>query len=472
MPNDASKHAEPALGNGVARAEGPARRGLGRTSPRARLVKAIVPMAAQDGCLQVQVGALARRAGVSRATFYEVFPGKEDCFLAAQREVGERLMGDTRRAASESAAPSIAKATVTALVDFADQEPLAFNFLMREALLAGPRSIREHGRLLATLEREIENAWDQLPDSAATPDLPATILLAGIIGVLGIHIRRGQGPLTDLRGDLLAWIDSYAVPRHAQRWMRITPSGALSEANQRTSPGSLEPPPVPRGRHRVAGAVVKRVQRERILYATAEAARSKGCANATVADIVTASGMSREVFYEHFHNKREALQETAKMVFEKISGVTAAAFFGSPGTWPERVWQAGRAYSEFLAGAPTFAHFALVESTALDTVGAPRVDDFALGFTVFLEDGYRQRPQAAEVPRLVSEAIAGTVLETAALYSRQDRTAELPGLVPLSTFIILAPFIGVDAAREFVDAKSTAEVQRVDEPPTGSWLHD
>jgi hypothetical protein len=73
-----------------------------------------------------------------------------------------------------------------------------------------------------------------------------------------------------------------------------------------------------------------------------------------------------------------------------------------------------------------------------------------LAFNVFLEEGYRYRPQAAELPRLFAEAIAGSVLELAAFYIRHDRAAETPGLLPLLTYVILAPFTGVREANELI----------------------
>jgi hypothetical protein len=44
-------------------------------------------------------------------------------------------------------------------------------------------------------------------------------------------------------------------------------------------------------------------------------------------------------------------------------------------------------------------------------------------------------------------------METASLYVREGRAAELPGLLPLVVYMILAPFTGQDAASELVDQK-------------------
>ena len=50
---------------------------------RARIVSAMVEVAADVGYLGAAVAPVVARAGISRRTFYELFEGREDCFLAA-----------------------------------------------------------------------------------------------------------------------------------------------------------------------------------------------------------------------------------------------------------------------------------------------------------------------------------------------------------------------------------------------------
>ena len=45
-------------------------------------------------------------------------------------------------------------------------------------------------------------------------------------------------------------------------------------------------------------------------------------------------------------------------------------------------------------------------------------------------------------------------METTASYVRDDRAAELFKLMPLMTYMILAPFLGADAAHEVVQRKA------------------
>lgn len=434
------------------------------TDQRSRLLEAIVEIVARDGYPEAKIGDLAERAGVSRATFYELFETKEGCLLAAQRELADKLNDELELAVAQGDAARAAQSALSALVAFAGREPFEFGFLMHEAMLAGPQAVEERDRLMGRLERTIERAWAHAPQDAPLLDMSAKILLEGSVRLLGLRVRRdGDAPQGLLPG-LLAWIESYTVGAGMPRWRELAPDPALLS----TRPERVAPPPrhrsVPKGRHRMGAEAVKRVQRERIAYATAEAIRAKGYANITVADIVAAAGLSRDVFYAHFHDKQEAFEAAVQLVFEQLLATMASAFFGSSGTWPEQVWEAGRAFGRFLEGDPILANFLFV-GTYAPPMYIGRVHDFVLAFTVFVEHGNRYGPQTEEVPRIVSEAIVCSVLEAVTFHVRHDRMKDLWGLIPLITYMVFAPFMGTADARAFVEAKTAAAQVEADAHP-------
>src|SRR5215472_17539227 len=63
-----------------------------RASQRDRLLRAVVTATAEKGYLAVTVADIVRRAKVSRAAFYLHFRSTEECFLAATRRGGERML--------------------------------------------------------------------------------------------------------------------------------------------------------------------------------------------------------------------------------------------------------------------------------------------------------------------------------------------------------------------------------------------
>ena len=64
-----------------------------RASHRQRLLRAAIAAVAEYGYQAVTVADIVRRARVSRATFYQHFGGKDDCFLAATAEGWQLLTG-------------------------------------------------------------------------------------------------------------------------------------------------------------------------------------------------------------------------------------------------------------------------------------------------------------------------------------------------------------------------------------------
>lgn len=77
-----------------------------------------------------------------------------------------------------------------------------------------------------------------------------------------------------------------------------------------------------------------------------------------------------------------------------------------------------------------------------------------MAFTLFLEEGYRQRPQAEGLPRLSSEALAAVMFETIYREMRERRDAgRLAEQLPRLIYMCLAPFMGPEAAGGFVEGK-------------------
>ena len=436
---------------------GPSRRSpaVTRTDQRGRLLEAIVEIVSRDGYPDSKIGDLAEHAGVSRATFYELFDTKEECLLAAQGELADKLSNELELAVAQGEAARAAQSALSALVEFADREPREFDFLMHEAMLAGPEAVGERDRLMGRLEQAIERSWTQAPEGAPVMDMSAKILLAGSVRLLGLRMRRDGDAPKGLLPDLLAWIDSYTVAAGRPRWRELTPHSAI--LNARSERPAVAPPhrSLPKGRHRMGAEAVKSVQRERIAYATAEAIRQKGYANITVADIVATAGLSRDAFYTHFRDKQGAFEEAIQLTFERLLATLAGAFFGSSGSWPEQVWEAGLAFGRFIEGDPALANFLFV-GTYAPPMYIGRVHDFVLAFTVFIEHGNRFEPQTEEVPRIVSEAIVCSVLEAVTFHVRHDRVRELWGLIPLITYMVFAPFMGTADAAGFVETKIAA----------------
>jgi AcrR family transcriptional regulator len=178
----------------------------------------------------------------------------------------------------------------------------------------------------------------------------------------------------------------------------------------------------------------------------------KGYRNTTVADLVAAGGVSREVFYEHFADRQQAFLEALEFPTQPILHACAAAYFSGQG-WPERVWRALEALISLIVANPAVAHLRLVECYAAGPTATRRAEDNTRTFAVFFEEGFASRAGAVERPRLWAEAITGAIFEIIHRDVRDGDFAALERRLPQLGYVAIAPFIGPAAAIRFVEQR-------------------
>ncbi len=307
--------------------------------------------------------------------------------------------------------------------------------------------------MLEEFERRAQDLLDSTPEGGTTLDLPALALVGATRAIVTRHLRTdAQDELPALADELVAWLEAYAVPAGQLHWStgprallparrtsRATPRGERARPAQR----------LPRGRHGLPAGVVARSQRTRIIYGIAEVTMAKGYANATVADIVAAAGVARDVFYEHFTDKHHAFLEAQQHPTQHILDTCAAAYFAAE-HWPERVWRGLGTLLELIVENPAISHLRLVACYAAGPEAIRRAEEITRSFTIFLEEGYRYRPEADGLPRLSSQAIAGAVFEVVRRHIARGDYVGLTGRLPQLTYIAIAPFTGPQEAVELV----------------------
>ena len=421
----------------------------------------MVDVTVRDGYAAASIARVIAAAGVSRPTFYDHFTDKDDCFLAALADTHERLLGDIAQDVQDAPREEAVQATIKALIAFAASQPQRAQFLTSEPMAGGPRVLDARDDALNEIAQVIEGAHQELPREAPTPDVSPRLLLGTIHRLLARRLRQGEGDMAGVSEDLLEWIRSYERPTGEHRCRALQPMGP--PAPWPVLPETLlrEPPALPRGR-RGSSTEVAENQRQRILFATATVAQEKGYAATTIADITERAGVDRRAFNALFADKREAFVAILAVGFQRTMAVTAGAFF-TAATWPERVWEAGRAFTEFLQSNPGLAHVGLVEHYAIGSGAAQGMEDSFTAFTIFLQEGLPDAPQPTPTANpLALRAIATTIFETCYHTSRRDGSRNMSGLLPHMTFLCLAPIIGAEQANEFIDGRLKAG----EEPPS------
>jgi AcrR family transcriptional regulator len=421
-----------------------------KSTQRERIVAGMLDAVAANGYAAATIAEAIAAAGVSRPTFYEYFADKSSCFVATVETIQTELLTTAVGALEDGPPERAVFIVVDVLIDFAATRPEPARVLLNEAMGGGAPSLDVRDRGLDALAALVE-ARHEMTSAAIVPDLPSRPLLGGIYRLLASRLREGEPCGPELRDDLLEWLSRYMARSSDHRWRQLQPIAGL------TSPLIVEPPLEPqirlgRGRTRVSDKELAENYWQRIVSAAARLAIEKGASATTVTDLARGAGIDNRVLYRLFKGKEEIFLALYELLFRRVLGATAAGFHTGE-TWPEKVWEAARVFARYVQQHPALARASFVDSFACDDKVVQRVEQLVNGFTIFLQEGFQYRPLMDPPSALALQAIAATLFELGYLYTREDRVDELPGLVPHTTFIVIAPFVGVAASNAFIDGR-------------------
>ena len=191
---------------------------------------------------------------------------------------------------------------------------------------------------------------------------------------------------------------------------------------------SSQPPAaerLPRGRHKLSREQVVASQRERMLWAMAEALAEKGYTKTAVADVLSRAGVSRETFYEQFGSKEECFLETLDHASRILLARIVASADEDPQGRPPPLADILGAYLEAVAAEPAYARVYLVDTYA----AGPRAVERRVAAQEMLANalaerlGARNKRQRQACELLVAAVGAMTTNQVAL-----GRTDELPRL--------------------------------------------
>jgi AcrR family transcriptional regulator len=416
----------------------------------------MIQAAARYGYGDASVARVVEQAGVSRATFYEHFADKEDCFLTVTRELAAQIGGRVEEFEQRPPSPRVFRDALACLLAAADAHPAAARVSAIEALAAEADVRQEHEKMMASVEASIEHMYARMPAEWPRAEIPTRALLGGVGSTVAVRTFRGEtGLLTEMLDDLLVWTSTYVMPPgsphlEAADWEAL---GASLLAQTEGVDGDQERyPQLPRGRSAVPWGLVASEQRLRILAAVALKCRERGYRAMTVAEVVAAAGVSREAFYEQFHGKEDAFLTALTMALQESLSAAAGDFFAGE-TWPDRVWSGLRTMLGYMAANPDLVWVGIVESYAAGSAAIVRAFDNRMAYTLFLEEGYRQRTEGESLPRLCSEAIGGAILELIRKQAMLGRSEQMLAVLPQAAYVAIAPFTGAAEALELIREK-------------------
>ena len=399
-------------------------RDAARRDQRERLLAAMVASCTRKDYEATSVEDLLRIAGVSRATFYEQFDDKLDCFRAAENEiVAGGIAAIAEELGGEGAEPGRPPAALAAFVRVVVAQPAAARLCLIESYAAGEAGMEPVRRAIDWAVLLARDAAQQLPDRAELPRELLRGIVAGIYQVVYARLLdRREGELPEMVPELWDWAMSFpAPPQPLRRPGRLIVSRPIAEA-----------PPF-----------ASYSPEQRIIRGFASAVAKKGYPATTIADIAAAASISQTTFYEHFEGKADALAAALDSSGAQLLAAVMPAVRRAD-DWRVAVRIGFEELCGFFAAEPSFASLRMV-----DVYGAGP-EAIATRDATGREIVSRLLRPPAESERqpsdLVIEATVGAILGVLFEAIRAGKSAELPRLAPVLTYFSLAPLIGAEEA--------------------------
>lgn len=160
---------------------------------RQRILLATAELVAKRGYQGTTIERIVKRAGVSRATFYENFANREDCLLACFEEAAAELRRRIVAAAAEVEGwPEQVRAALEAGLGFAASEPALARTCLVEVMTAGPRAMEAYEEALRSFAplllagREVDGASAELPETLEDS------IVGGVVWMVHQRLLRGE----------------------------------------------------------------------------------------------------------------------------------------------------------------------------------------------------------------------------------------------------------------------------------------
>ena len=164
---------------------------------RGRLFAAAAAVFARVGYADASAEAIAREAGMSKATFYEHFANKEECIVALFDAATEMVLEAMRQAAARDGAddpPARVRSTLGAFLETLATYPDESQTLLVEIVGAGPRAIERRDRALEALAQYLEELNAEDAERGVGPRLAehdAFAIVGAVVELASRQIRTG-----------------------------------------------------------------------------------------------------------------------------------------------------------------------------------------------------------------------------------------------------------------------------------------
>lgn len=193
-------------------------------------------------------------------------------------------------------------------------------------------------------------------------------------------------------------------------------------------------------------ATIADIQRNRILLSAAQAARQRGAAAVSVADIVSGSGVSRRTFYEVFRDRDDCMAATLEEGIERAAAVVLSAW-RAHGGWREQVRAALAAFLVFLDEEPLLGRFLVFDSLGAGEAVLRRRLEMLDALVGAVDEGRCVARSAGRgISDVTAEGVVGAVLSIVQGRLLAGGGRGMSALLGQLMAIVVLPYLGPAAA--------------------------
>lgn len=405
---------------------------------RTRIHGAMVEAIGRNGYEGTSVKQVIALAGVSRRSFYEQFANKEACFLATCDLIVRRELKQIRRVylATDGPLEERARAVFERFAHRTAEDRNATVLVVLEAQRIGPAGVLRLHRATGICEHLLARSF---AESSGTTQLPMPIvrgIAGGLHGTASAFLRGGDATAgIDLAGELLRWTLLFQTPA-AEGMAERMAAGMATRMREISSAhgnrlGDAEAP--------------SRDERTRLLQGILRLLTREDYRALSAPQIADEANVSIDAFCELFADKEECLLGALDMIGDELLAIAADPDLVSD-AWPQAVRRVLAELMRHLADHPLRARTIGQDAFFAGDEALERTVDLFHSIATLLTEGAPSQPQGC----LTTEAVAGAIWHTIRWQVAGERIELLAALSDHLAYVVLAPFIGAEAAAEIV----------------------
>jgi len=394
---------------------------------RRRLFGAMVASVAERGYWNTRVSDLTEISGVSLRSFYELFADKDACFVATIEAIVQGTVEFVLAQPHEDDWEKDLRQRLTGLATLAAAQPAAAKMCLVETYVGGPAAARQiedsfvRAEALIRERFEASTRWSDLP-----PEMPRFAVFA-FIESFRSRLLKGQARLLpEVAGEIATLLFTYEPPKRALR--------------------SAARPPKARPEEQEASD-----HAERALRGFEALLSEQPYTETTMEQVAKRAKMSVRTLYANFAGREELMIAAIDSAGALVVAAALPAYRRADNP-SDGVRGALGAMFGLLGSRPNMANLLL---QAVYEGGAPALERRSEALWPLELLLMRAAPaRLAAARKVVSGAILGGLLGLTRRRFVEVGAAGLPGLTQISTFIALAPILGIESATAAAEGKS------------------